>query len=370
MAANPMELLVTRILQGNAPPQARAAAARGALPIARADLVRLFVFLLADEDQAIRKDAAASLAGLDDAALAEVFGAKDCTPEVFDYFSRSAVAEGNGSLAARIAYHPSAPSEALATLAGSGDPEILALLLTNQDRLLSTPSLIDLLLANPALQADQRSWIEETRSRDERKKEGEPEAEEPPAAEGEEPDITVEEVAKILNVDIGELMTASEIAGGDEFQQADVSDEIRGAYQKIMTLNTAQKAILAMKGGREERAILIRDTNRVVAMAVMKNPRMPEGEVEAIAAMRNVHEEVLRSIGANREWTKNYTVALALVRNPRTPPGLSTNFISRLNNRDLKFLSKDKNVPEIIRRMAKKTTDLREQRSRVSFKKH
>ncbi len=145
---------------------------------------------------------------------------------------------------------------------------------------------------------------------------------------------------------------------------------LTGRLRFLDQKNETQKAILAIKGGREERTILIRDTNRLVALAVMKNPRMPEGEVEAIAGMRNVREEVLRTIGATREWTKNYAVALALVRNPRTPPGISTNFITRLNNKDLKFLSKDKNVPEIVRRMAKKNSDLRQQRSKVSFKKH
>jgi hypothetical protein len=367
MAANAMDIIVARILEGTAPSQAKAAAARGALPIARTDLVRLFIFLLEDKDPQIRKDAAASLSALDDSALVELFASEECAPEVFAFFSRSAVAGDDGTLAGRIAYHPSAPAEALEILAGSGDPDILSLLLTNQDRLLAMPALMERLLANPALRADQRSWIQETRDRAERQV---PEEEKRAEGEPEEEELTVEDVARILNVDVGELLTASEIAGGDEFQQADVSEEIRGVYQKIMTLNTAQKAILAMKGGREERAILIRDTNRVVALAAIKNPRMPDGEVEIIAGMRNVHIEVLRTIGATRDWTKNYAVALALVRNPRTPPGISTNFIARLNSRDLKFLSKDKNVPEIIRRMAKKNSDLREQRSKVSFKKH
>ncbi len=372
MTANPMAELVARILDGTAPLPAKTAAARGALPIPRTDLVRLFVFLLKDDDETIRNDAAASLAGLDNDTLDDLLGSEECAPEVLTYFSRTAVTDGNGTVAARIAYNSTAPAEALEILAGSTDHEILALLLTNQERLLATPALMDRLLANQALRADQRNWIEETRDRAERRMEAEkePTATAEEAEPEEDDDITIEDVARILNVDIGELMTASEISGGEEFQQADVSDEIRGAYQKIMTLNTSQKAILAIKGGREERTILIRDTNRLVALAVLKNPRMPEGEVEAIAAMRNVRDEVLRAIGANREWTKNYAVALCLVRNPRTPPGISTNFISRLNSRDLKFLAKDKNVPEIVRRMAKKNNDLRQQRSKVSFKKH
>ena len=97
MAANAMELIVARILEGTAPSPAKAAAARGALPIARTDLVRLFIYLLKDDDEEIRKDAAASLSNLDDDTLAEVFGSEDCAPEVFTFFSRSAVSSRSRS---------------------------------------------------------------------------------------------------------------------------------------------------------------------------------------------------------------------------------------------------------------------------------
>ena len=145
---------------------------------------------------------------------------------------------------------------------------------------------------------------------------------------------------------------------------------IRSAYKKILTLNTAQKAILAMKGGREERIILVRDTNKVVSLSVLKNARITEGEIEAIAAMRNVSDEILRSIGVSREWSKLYIVTANLVRNPRTPPSISTNFVNRLNNKDLRVLAGDRNVPEIIRRMAKRIFDLRTQKAATNFRKH
>jgi len=373
--SNPAELLVRRILEGTAPAQAKKAAARGILPIPRSELVRVLVFLSSDPDASIRKESFASLSGLEPEAIRDVLGEEEVTPDVLTYFSRVAVLEKSSDIAEKIAFHSKVPDEALEILAAGGTDEIIHLVLTNEERLAGKPALIELLLANKAIRPDQKSRLVELRSRLERyaeKQEETPAPDDPGTvvAEEEEEELTIEEVAKILEVDVGELMTASEIAGGDEFEQEDVPDEIRGAYQRIMTLNTSQKAILAMKGGREERSILIRDTNRLVALAVMKNPRLPEGEVESISAMRNVHEAVLRYIGANREWTKNYNIAAALVRNPRTPPGISTNFISRLNNRDLKFLSKDKNVPELIRRMSKKTLDQRAQKSRVSFKRH
>jgi hypothetical protein len=94
---------------------------------------------------------------------------------------------------------------------------------------------------------------------------------------------------------------------------------------------------------------------------VLRNPRINDQEIEGMARMRNVCDEVLRTIGTHREWIKNYTVVSSLVHNPKTPPGISTNFVPRLNNFDLKNLLRDKNVPEIIRKMAKRTYDMRTQ---------
>jgi hypothetical protein len=124
-----------------------------------------------------------------------------------------------------------------------------------------------------------------------------------------------------------------------------------------------------MKGDREERMILIRDSNRTVAVGVLRNGRITEPEIESIAKMRNVQDEVLRQVGSAREWTKNYNVILSLIRNPRTPQGVSMNFVSRLTNRDLKILVSSRDVPELIRRMARRTLETRTQSQRVSFKK-
>ena len=79
------------------------------------------------------------------------------------------------------------------------------------------------------------------------------------------------------------------------------------AVQKIYRLNTAEKLITALKGSREERAILIRDPNRLVATAVLGSPRITEAEIESISGMKSVSDEMLRTIGNHREWTKRYT---------------------------------------------------------------
>ncbi len=98
--------------------------------------------------------------------------------------------------------------------------------------------------------------------------------------------------------------------------------------------------------------ILIRDPNRPVCAAVIQNPRITDQEVETISALKSVNEEVLRLIGMNRAWTRNYLVIHNLVRNPKTPVALSLNFLNRIQSRDLRQLGMNKNVPEVIRTMA------------------
>jgi hypothetical protein len=119
-------------------------------------------------------------------------------------------------------------------------------------------------------------------------------------------------------------------------------------------MTVAQRMGVAMKGSREERAILIRDPNRLVSTSVLSSPKLTETEVEAIAKMANVGEEILRIVGTNRAWVKNYNVVLALARNPKTPVAMSMNLLNRLNDKDLRQLSTNRNVPEVLRVTARK----------------
>jgi hypothetical protein len=97
---------------------------------------------------------------------------------------------------------------------------------------------------------------------------------------------------------------------------------------------------------------LIRDPNRLVSTAVVNNPRITEQEIEMIASMRSVAEDILRNIASNRQWSRSYSVMHSLVRNPRTPIGNSMTIMSRLQLRDLTALSKNRNVSDAVRRHA------------------
>jgi hypothetical protein len=339
------------------------AAARGALPLPRGALVRLYVALRDDEDEQIRTQAEASLAELDRPTLLEVLSEESCAPEVLHHFADRAARDEE--LAERIAFHPAVPGPALDKLASAGSGNVIELVLTNQERLLTQPSLLDRLSRNPALRADQRGRILELFERAVRLHDRLGEAQ-PGSDDTDAPDVA--ELARLLDVDVGELFAASEIIDGEEFRDSD-DPVVRTAYARILTLNTAQKAILAMRGGREERMILVRDSNQVVALAVLKNGRLKEDDVESICRMRSVHAEVLRQIAMNRDWSKSYSVAHALVRNPRTPQGVATNLVSRLHNHDLKVVAANHDIPDLIRRMAKRLIDMRQHQGSTSFKK-
>lgn len=134
----------------------------------------------------------------------------------------------------------------------------------------------------------------------------------------------------------------------------DGPEEGAGSAVQIGSLSVPDKLKLAMRGTREQRGVLIRDSNRLVAAAVLSSPKLTEAEVEGFARMANVAEEVLRVIGSSRVWTRNYMVAASLVKNPKTPQAISLSMLPRLNERDVKFVSTDRGVPEAVRMAARK----------------
>jgi hypothetical protein len=126
------------------------------------------------------------------------------------------------------------------------------------------------------------------------------------------------------------------------------------AHTSLSSLSVTDRMKLAMRGTREQRSTLIRDSNRLVAAAVLSSPKLTESEVEQFARMANVSEEVLRIIGTNRNWIKSYSIMASLTRNPKTPPALTLRFVQRLVEKDLKFITIDRNVPELLRLAARK----------------
>jgi hypothetical protein len=163
----------------------------------------------------------------------------------------------------------------------------------------------------------------------------------------------------ITPAEVAATDASAPLTGEDDDDEDEESGAAEGNKDKIESkllagLPIKKKIKLASKGTREQRAQLIRDPNKLVAGAVLSSPKLTDAEVESFAKMANVAEEVLRVIGGNRTWLKNYGVVLGLVKNPKTPPAISMQLLQRINERDMKMLAVDRNVPESLRLAARK----------------
>ncbi len=152
-----------------------------------------------------------------------------------------------------------------------------------------------------------------------------------------------------------EATTSAEPTGSTEPGASSEDEPTRASLsQQLAGMLFPERLKAAVKGSREMRALLIRDPNKMIAAAVLSSPKVTEQEVEAFSRMANVTEDVLRIIGSNRAWMKNYGVVAGLTRNPKTPLAMSLNLLGRLNDRDVQMLAVDRNVPGTLRIAARK----------------
>lgn len=144
-----------------------------------------------------------------------------------------------------------------------------------------------------------------------------------------------------------------EVVSGEGPEAAGQPGKKLNVTQLIQRMSIAQKIKLGLKGAKEARGMLIRESSKLISMAVLENPRLTIGEVEFFAKSTNLSEDVIRKIGTNAEWTRKNTIVSALVNNPKTPVGISMGFINRLPDKELGILEKSRNVPAPVRTAAR-----------------
>ncbi len=140
----------------------------------------------------------------------------------------------------------------------------------------------------------------------------------------------------------------------EETDEAPEAEEDLNLAQKIQNMTVGEKIKAAMKGDKETRTILVKDPNRDVYMAVLKNPGLKESEVEMLTKNTGTNQEILRAIANNREWLANRNILHGLVMNPKTPVSLSIRFLSRLGRKDIEFVAKSRSLPVALRNNAKR----------------
>lgn len=281
-------------------------------------------------------------------------------PEELDLLAREAA---DPFILEEIVRSRSARDETLLYLAKTVTGRPQDALIANQARLLAEPALIRALFENPDLTADGRRLLieltEEFFEKRVRRRASEARSREPESAAAHE-DLTPPEGADLdadldLLDDREEASPELEAAGEEAPWDAEENSLFIGAiYKRLATMNVSEKIKLAYTGTKEERRILVGDTNKLVGIAVLKSRAISINEAEAFAAMRNLDEEIYRRISWNREWMRKPAVVFALVRNPRAPLDIALPLLKRLTIRELRTVVRDRNLAPVIRTTARR----------------
>lgn len=390
--------VVQAIINGTAPQPARLAAARGLLPLPQNDLLEVLVALANSDDAELKEAANETLQGeaADDFPI--VAKSDEIAPSVLTYLA--SIPHAKHEIHEAVVLNSRTPDHALAKLAAiSSNGSILELIAINQQRLVRSPEIIDAILGNSSRTSEAERRARETKREFFEKERGARQIADELRARGKNAAAEFFETAELTTPD-GELSfddawiiaqhievddsdiddswlpaeryeelvaeTFEEISANlqrvienERLEGGEVSAERISLIRRIMFMNTKARMKLAMKGDREARSILIRDSNKVVSTAVINNPRITDQEVENISAMRTVADEVLRLISMNRTWARSYTIIHNLAKNPRTPIPTVINILPRIRTKDLQNLSQNRNVSEAVRKQAYRLAQVR-----------
>ena len=387
------------VISGAAPRAARLATAKGNLPLPLVDFLEVLAFLSTDQDAEIAESARETFRSQPTGNLLSVVSTEGIAEKVL-----SLVAETDSfdhKIYESVVSNLRTPDESILKLARkTSDPSLLELVTVNQQRLIRTPEILDAVFSNPAATTDAVRRVQETRKEFFEKQRGakqiaaelrakgndaaaefieqaefaaglnEAETEsdnggftfedmlaiaehiEVPDSEVEDSWLAFELIEELYEETEEHRRAIAEKIISQTLLEGDAAPDRVALIRRILMMPIKDRVKLAMKGDREARVVLIRDPNRIVAQAVLSNPRITENEVEKIAAMRTVPGDVLRQIEANRTWCRNYVIIHHLVRNPRTPLPTVLHLLPRILAKDLQGISNNRNVSEAVRKQA------------------
>jgi hypothetical protein len=389
-----MPRMLDLIRNSQVPANLMQSAARGALSVPADEAIEILVYL-ALHHKLFGPQARLTLAEWDERTSIAAAGDPKTSAEVLAYFV--SLENLRTALLPALAENPSVSEEVLDGLVVSGSRSAVEALWTSA-RVMSSPRLLQALQLNPNLHANELAEVgtklaaleatlaapsgaTETEEHDELVEGAVTKYLQDNAAElAAEKDKKFQPIGMDLDAAISEAMAegearvaaasaaasaeAAKVATEKSAAEAEVVakakkhadsliDERRiSPLQKIAKLNITGRIALAMRGTKEERSILIRDSTKLVSLAVLDSPKVSDGEVERFALQKNVLEAVLRGIPMRRKFAKNYSIMRNLVFNPRTPMDLSLGLMKNLLIHDLKNLSGNKEVSDTVRKLA------------------
>ena len=381
--------VVRSLIEGAAPEPARVAASRGILPLPQNDLFEVLVAFAASTNAELAENAREALASQDEETLLAAARAKDVPISFLNYFAGRPKA--SAKIHEAIILNNRTPAATIVAFArNTENGSLLELISTNQQMMIQNPAIIEAIIANPHRTTVAERRAAETKQEFFEKERGSEQIVGELRAQGKEAaaqfieqldtsstDLSDDDalfIASMIEVPDSETDDAwlgleyleelyeetdeqrqhviNKIIGDLKVDEDELTNERISVINRVMKMGMKDRVRLAMKGDREARNILIRDPNRVVAQAVVNNPRITDQEVEKIAAMRSIPEDVLRIVANNRQWARSYALIHSLARNPRPPLGSVMTILNRLQLRDLKTMSENKNVSDAVRRQA------------------
>jgi len=236
----------------------------------------------------------------------------------------------NEAVLIMAALNPATDDSTLKTIAEKGPEEVIDLIAEDKAGLLRKPFLVEAIKKNPLAPPVLVSSLEYFIAN-------------PPASVAEVSSAAQEEAVEGLK-------GSNEEAGGDKKPKP---DEIN-LYKLVSEMSVGSKVKLALTGSKAARELLVKDSNKLISVSVLKNPRITEDEVLKLSNSKGISEDILRLIGRNKEWIKNYSIKLNMVTNAKTPLAISIKLMDQLMEKDLEKLAKSKNVPSVVSSTARR----------------
>ncbi len=351
-----------------APVALRLMGAKGLVPaVAPADLATLLFFLSFDEDPAVRETAERTAAGLPERIWSTALRSESVDAPVLDWLA-DRLSSAPGALQA-ILLNPATSDGTVARLAPVVPAPLVEIIRQNELRLLRHDDIVRGICRNPAAPASTVDGACDFCVRN-----GLVLLDVPQLVEahrrihGTDPaSAPAEDSAETLMQEYRAEL-AHEVEGeptGSAPPPTPEQEEKRLTMtQRVLKMSVAQKIKLATLGNREARTLLLRDSNRLVSLAAAQSPRITDGEILSLANSRTASADVLRYIYETRDFLKVYALRAALVRNPKVPLPTALKFLPTLQEKDIKELSRDRNVPATVQAQAKAWMMKREQASK------
>jgi len=344
--------LIAGIVKGQVPRQVRLFAAQGLLPISREELLGLQCVLSSDPNEELAKVAAESVRGEELSTILDWL--RDHPPEslVLDQLIRVRDEE---AIWAAVAAHPEVSDETLRVIAKNGTPMVQDIIITNQVRVLGCLEILDDLRANPQVNQVVLRRVREFEEEFIQKVLAEEEA---AARAGPSVEDAIEALHAIGAHIPKEVAMPYPLTEDEELALA-VNKAGESVHGRLLNMSVHERIICALRGSREERAILVNSRNRLIQRSVLACPKLSDSEIEQFAASRSVAQEVIKQIADNRRWLRQYGVIMALAMNPKTPVYTAKSILPRLTYRDKMRVSRDRNLPPVTRQIATKLLDTR-----------